>query len=159
DFVTFAPDAISPFGGHAVSHSEPGNREKGQAMMKQLDREKTIQDFIAAAEFLKNHPFTTGKIGVVGFCWGGGMTNTLAVRMPDLGAAVPFYGEQPAAADVPKIKAPLLIHYAGLDERLNKGWPAYETALKAAGRPTRCIFTKAHSTLSITTMMVRAIAK
>jgi len=84
--------------------------------------------------FLKAHSLTNGKVGVVGFCWGGGMTNTLAVRVPDLGAAVPYYGAQPSAADVPKIKAPLLIHYAGLDERVNAGWPAYEAALKAAGK-------------------------
>jgi carboxymethylenebutenolidase len=134
NFVAFAPDAISPLGGHAVSQSEPGNREKGQQMMNQLDPTKRIEDFVAAVEFLKTHPATTGKVGVVGFCWGGGMTNTLAVRVTDLAAAVPFYGAQPAAADVPKIKAPLLIHYAGLDERLNKGWPAYEAALKAAGK-------------------------
>ena len=134
NFVTFAPDATLPLGGHAVSKSEPGNREKGQQMMNQLDPAKTTEDFIAAVDFLKTHPSTTGKVGVVGFCWGGGMTNTLAVRVPDLACAVPFYGAQPAAADIPKIKAPLLIHYAGLDERLNKGWPAYEAALKAAGK-------------------------
>ena len=132
--MAFAPDATLPLGGHAVSHSEPGNREKGQQMMNQLDPAKTIEDFIAAVEFLKTHPATTGKVGVVGFCWGGVMTNTLAVRVPDLACAVPFHGAQPAAADVPKIKAPLLIHYAGLDERLNKGWPAYEATLKAAGK-------------------------
>jgi carboxymethylenebutenolidase len=134
NFVAFAPDAVSPLGGHAVSQSAPGNREKGQQMMNQLDPAKRIEDFIAAADFLKTHPSTTGRIGVVGFCWGGGMTNTLAVRVPDLAAAVPYYGAQPTAADVAKIKAPLLIHYAGLDERLNKGWPAYEAALKAAGK-------------------------
>lgn len=128
NFVAFAPDAISSLGGH------PGNTEKAQQLMAQLDPEKRTQDFIAAVNFLKTHPSTTGRIGVVGFCWGGGMTNTLAVRVPDLAAAVPFYGAQPAAAEVAKIQAPLLIQYAGLDERVNAGWPAYEAALKAAGK-------------------------
>ncbi len=134
NFVAFMVDAISPAGGWEVSQSAPNNREKGQKMMSQLDRAQTIEDYIAAVRFLKTHPLTNGKVGVVGFCWGGGMANTLAVRVPDLDAAVPYYGEQPSAADVVKIKAPLLIHYAGLDDRLNKGWPAYETALKAAGK-------------------------
>jgi carboxymethylenebutenolidase len=134
NFVAFAPDAVSPVGGYAVSQSRPGNREKGQEMMSQLDPVKRTEDFIAAIAFLKTHELTTGRVGVVGFCWGGGMTNTLAVRVPDLGAAVPYYGGQPAAADVAKINAPLLIHYGGLDERLNAGWPAYEAALKGAGK-------------------------
>ena len=128
NFVAFAPDALSSLGGH------PGNTEKAQQMMDSLDPEKRTQDFIAAATFLKTHSLTNGKVGVVGFCWGGGMTNTLAVRMPDLGAAAPYYGAQPAAADVAKIKAPLLIQYGGLDERLVRGWPPFEAALKAAGK-------------------------
>ena len=134
NFVAFAPDAVATLGGWEVSKSGPGHREKGQAMMKQLDPEKQVEDFIAAFEFLKKHPYTTGRIGVVGFCWGGGMTNTLAVRIPDLAAAVPFYGAQPKAEDVRKIHAPLLLHYAELDEHLTAGWPAYEAALKAAGK-------------------------
>lgn len=134
NFVAFMVDAISPLGGWAVSRSAPNNREKGQQMMSQLDAAKRTEDFVAAVRFLKGHSLTNGKVGVVGFCWGGGMTNTLAVRVPDLDAAVPYYGGQPSAADVPKIKAPLLIHYAGLDERVNAGWPAYEAALKAAGK-------------------------
>lgn len=135
NFVGFMVDAISPLGGWAVSRSAPpNNREKGQQMMAQLDAVKRTEDFIAAVRFLKAHPLTNGKVGVVGFCWGGGMTNTLAVRVPDLDAAVPYYGAQPSAADIPKIKAPLLIHYAGLDERVNAGWPAYEAGLKAAGK-------------------------
>lgn len=134
NFVAFMVDAISPLGGWTVSRSAPNNREKGQQMMSQLDAAKRTEDFVAAVRFLKGHSLTNGKVGVVGFCWGGGMTNTLAVRVPDLDAAVPYYGGQPSAADVPKIKAPLLIHYAGLDERVNAGWPAYEAALKAAGK-------------------------
>jgi carboxymethylenebutenolidase len=134
NFVAFMVDAISPLGGWAVSQSAPNNREKGQQMMSQLDAAKRTEDFVAAVSFLKAHALTNGKVGVVGFCWGGGMTNTLAVRVPDLDAAVPYYGGQPSAADVPKIKTPLLIHYAGLDERVNAGWPAYEAALKAAGK-------------------------
>jgi carboxymethylenebutenolidase len=93
-----------------------------------------LEDFIAAFEYLKTHPGSTGKVGVVGFCFGGGVSNAMAVRLPDLAAAVPFYGRQAAAEDVPKIEAPLLIHYAGLDERINAGWPAYEKALKENGK-------------------------
>jgi carboxymethylenebutenolidase len=134
NFVAFMVDAISPLGGWAVSQSAPNNREKGQQMMAQLDATKRTEDFIAAFAFLKSHPVTNGRVGAVGFCWGGGMVNTLAVRVPELGAAVPYYGAQPAAADVAKIQAPLLIHYGGLDERVNAGWPAYEAALKSAGK-------------------------
>jgi carboxymethylenebutenolidase len=128
NFMAFAPDALTTLGGH------PGNTEKAQQMMGSLDPEKRTQDFIAAVRHMKNHPMGNGKAGVVGFCWGGGMTNTLAVRMPDLDAAVPYYGGQPSAADTAKIKAPMLIHYGGLDERLVKGWPAFEAALKANGK-------------------------
>jgi len=126
NFVAFAPDGLTSVGGY------PGDDEKGGELFRKVDREKMTQDFVAAAEWLKKRPDCTGKIGVVGFCFGGGIANTLAVRMgSDLSAAVPFYGGQPPAADVAKIKAPLLIHYAGLDQRVNAGWPAYEAALKA----------------------------
>jgi carboxymethylenebutenolidase len=126
-FLTLAPDALTPLGGY------PGNDDEGRTLQRQLDRGKMTEDFVAAALHLKSHPECSGRIGVVGFCFGGGMANTLAVRLPDLAAAVPFYGGQPAAEDVPKIKAPLLLHYGGLDTRVNKGWPDYEAALKANG--------------------------
>ena len=124
-FLTLAPDELSSLGGY------PGDDEKGVAMQAKLDQKKMMEDWAASASYLKSHPECTGKIGVVGFCYGGGVANNLAVRMPDLGAAVPFYGMQPSAEDVAKIKAPLLIHYGGLDNRVNAGWPAFETALKA----------------------------
>jgi carboxymethylenebutenolidase len=127
-FLAFAPDALTPSGGY------PGNDDEGRAMQQKLDRNKITEDFIAAAKFLRAHPDCNGLLGVTGFCFGGGMANTLAVRIPDLvKAAVPFYGGQPKAEEVPKIKASLLLHYAALDERVNAGWPAYEAALKAAG--------------------------
>lgn len=125
NFVAFAPDALTPLGGY------PGDEEKAIKLFAELDPKKRLQDFVAGAEFLKSRPETTGKIGAVGFCFGGGVANSLAVLLPDLGAAVPFYGNQPSAADTAKIKAPLLIHYAGLDERVTSGWPAFEAALKA----------------------------
>jgi carboxymethylenebutenolidase len=100
--------------------------------MQKLDSQSTIQNFVAAVKYLKTHPKSTGKVGVTGFCWGGGVTNQIAVNSPDLKAAAPFYGRQPAPEDVPKIKASLLLHYAGLDERINKGIPAFEAALKEA---------------------------
>lgn len=126
NFIAFAPDGLTSVGGY------PGDDEKGGQLFGTVDRGKMTQDFVAAAYWLKGRPDCTGKIGVVGFCFGGGIANTLAVRLgSDLSAAVPFYGGQPAAADVAKIKAPLLIHYAGLDTRVNGGWPAYETALKS----------------------------
>lgn len=125
-FIAFAPDGLTSVGGY------PGDDEKGGAAFRNVDRDKMLQDFVASARWLKARSDCTGKIGVVGFCFGGGVSNTLAVRMgSDLSAAVPFYGGQPQAADVAKIKAPLLIHYAGLDTRVNAGWPAYEEALKA----------------------------
>ena len=125
NYVAFAPDALTPLGGY------PGDEEKAAKAFATLDPVKRTEDLVTGAEFLKARPECAGKIGAVGFCFGGGISNLLATRLPDLGGAVPFYGAQPAAADVAKIKAPLLIHYAGLDERINAGWPAYETALKA----------------------------
>ncbi|HCW08029.1 MAG TPA: dienelactone hydrolase [Cytophagales bacterium] len=123
-FVSLAPDALTPLGGY------PGNDDKGRELQSKRDRNEMLEDFIAAAEFLKKHEYCNGKVGVVGFCFGGWITNMMAVRIPDLNAAVPFYGGQPTSEDVPKIKAPLLLHYAGLDTRINEGWPAYEKALK-----------------------------
>ena len=126
NFVAFAPDALTPLGGY------PGDEDKAREAFAKLDQAKTREDFVAAAAVLKSLPQCTGKVGVVGFCYGGAISNMLATRIPDLAAAVPFYGTQPAAADVPKIKAPLLIHYADNDDRVNQGWPAYEAALKAS---------------------------
>jgi len=126
NFIAFAPDGLTSVGGY------PGDYEKGGQLFAKVDKPKMTEDFLAAARWLKSRSDCTGKIGVVGFCFGGGISNTLAVRMgADLGAAAPFYGAQPSAADAAKIKAPLLIHYAGLDTRINGGWPAYEEALKA----------------------------
>ncbi len=123
-FISVAPDALTPLGGY------PGNDDQGRELQSKRDRNEMSEDFIAAYDFLKNHNDCNGKIGVVGFCFGGGIANMMAVRIPELSASVPFYGGQPATADVPKIKAPLLLHYAGLDTRVNEGWPAYEAALK-----------------------------
>ena len=126
-FLAFAPDALTPLGGY------PGNDDDGRALQAKRDGEEMTEDFIAAAKLLQAHSLSSGKVGVVGFCFGGGMANTLAVRIPEvIKAAVPFYGRQPSADDVPKIKAPLLLHYAELDTRINDGWPAYEAALKKA---------------------------
>ncbi len=124
-FVALAPDGLTPLGGY------PGTDDEGKVMQKTLDKGKLTQDFIAAYTHLKSDANSTGKIGVVGFCYGGGVSNAMAVRLPDLAAAVPFYGRQPTTEDVVNIKAPLLLHYAGLDKRVNKGWPDYEKALKA----------------------------
>ncbi|WP_209329027.1 dienelactone hydrolase family protein [Lunatimonas salinarum] len=126
-FVAFAPDALTPFGGY------PGTDDEGRAMQAKRDREEMLQDFIAAYDFLKKQPHCTGKVGVVGFCFGGWVSNMMAVRITDLGAAVPFYGGQASAEDAVHIKAPLQLHYAELDTRVNEGWPAYEVALKAHG--------------------------
>lgn len=123
-FVSLAPDALTPLGGY------PGNDDDGRALQRQRDRDEMLEDFIAAYEYLKAHPNSTGKVGVVGFCFGGWISNMMAVRVPGLAASVPFYGGQPPAESVPEIKAPLLLHYAGLDTRVNEGWPAYEEALK-----------------------------
>ena len=127
-FIAFAPDALTPLGGY------PGNDDEGRAMQRERDRDEMLEDFIAAVHVMQNHEKCTGKVGCVGFCYGGGVSNALAVRIPDLAAAVPFYGRQAAAADVPQINAPLLIHYGELDTRVNEGWPAYKAALDAAGK-------------------------
>ncbi len=123
-FITLAPDALTPLGGY------PGNDDDGRAMQSKLDPNKMLEDFISAYEYLASHEDCTGKVGVVGFCFGGWIANMMAVRIPSLSAAVPFYGGQPSAEDTEKIKAPLMLHYAGLDTRVNEGWPAYEDALK-----------------------------
>ncbi len=125
--VAFAPDALTPLGGY------PGDEEKAVQLFGQLDAAKRTEDLVTAYGVLKARPECAGKVGAVGFCFGGGMVNTFAVRLPDLAAAVPFYGGQPNATDTAKIKAPLMLHYAGLDDRINTGWPAYEGALKANG--------------------------
>ena len=123
-FISIAPDALTPLGGY------PGDDDKGREMQAKRDKNEMLEDFIAAYEYLKKDPDCNGKIGVVGFCFGGGIANMMAVRLPDLSAAVPFYGAQPPKELVPQIKAPLLLHYAGLDTHVNEGWPAYEAALK-----------------------------
>lgn len=123
-FISIAPDALTPLGGY------PGTDDEGRALQSKRDRNEMLEDFIAGYHYLKDHKECNGKVGVVGFCFGGGIANMMAVRLPDLAAAVPFYGGQPPVEDVPKIKAPLLLHYAALDTRINEGWPAYEKALK-----------------------------
>jgi carboxymethylenebutenolidase len=128
-FLALAPDALTPLGGY------PGNDDEGRAMQAKRNPAQMIEDFIAAAELLKAHPKSNGKVGAVGFCYGGGVVNTLAFRIPKtIAAGVPFYGRQPSADNVPEIEAPLLIHYAGLDTRINEGWPAFERALKASNK-------------------------
>jgi len=127
NFLALAPDALTPVGGY------PGDEEKAAQLFSQLEAGKRTEDLLAAVPYLKSRPECTGKVGAVGFCFGGDIVNTMAVRFSDLGAAVPFYGSQPSAADAAKIKAPLLLHYAALDERIDAGWPAYEAALKANG--------------------------
>lgn len=127
NFIAFAPDGLFPLGGY------PGDEDKARDMFAKLDQVKTREDFVAAAGHLKNLPEGNGKVGVVGFCYGGGIANYLATRLPYLNAVVPFYGGQPAKEEVAKIKAPLLIHYAENDERLIAGWPNFEAALKSAG--------------------------
>jgi carboxymethylenebutenolidase len=126
NFVAFAPDALFPLGGY------PGTEDEARTLFQKLDQTKTREDFVAAFEWLKARKETTGKVGAVGFCYGGGMVNFLATRLPDLGAGVAFYGSAPNVEDVPKIKAPLVIQSAEVDERINASWPAYEAALKAA---------------------------
>ena len=124
NYVAFAPDALAPVGGY------PGDEEKARQLFASLDQKKMMEDLHAAVPFLKSRAECNGSIGAVGFCFGGGVANGMAVRFPDLGAAVPFYGRQPSAADTAKIKASLLIHYAGEDAGINAGWPAWEEALK-----------------------------
>lgn len=127
-FMALAPDGLSAKGGY------PGNDDQGRALQQQVDPEKLMNDFFAAIEFLPTVAGSTGKIGIIGFCYGGGVANAAAVAYPELAAAVPFYGMQPRPEDVPRIRAPLLLHYAGLDTRVNAGWPAYKAALKANGK-------------------------
>ena len=124
-YIALAPDGLSSVGGY------PGNDEEGKVLQQKVDPTKLMNDFFAAVEFMKQHPDASGKVGITGFCYGGGVSNAAAVAYPELDCAVPFYGRQPAAADVPKIKAPILLHYAALDKNINEGWPAYEAALKA----------------------------
>ena len=124
-FISIAPDALTPLGGY------PGNDDAGRDMQSKRDKNEMLENFIDAYNYLKNHENCNGKVGVVGFCFGGGIANSMAVRIPTLNAAVPFYGSQPTAEEVPGIHAPLLLHYAELDTRITGGWPAYEAALKA----------------------------
>lgn len=128
-FLALGPDGLSSLGGY------PGNDDEGRTMQRSLDRAKLMEDFFAGFEHLVNHPQSTGKVGAVGFCYGGGVCNALAVAYPNMGASVPFYGRQPRAEDVPSIEAPLLLHYAERDDRINKGWPAYKAALEKQGKP------------------------
>ena len=126
-FMTLAPDGLTSVGGY------PGNDAEGRELQSGVDPEKLMNDFFAAVEFMMAHEGSTGNVGITGFCYGGGVANAAAVAYPELKAAVPYYGRQPDPADVPRIEAALLIHYAGLDDRVNEGWPAYEAALEAAG--------------------------
>ena len=126
NFMAFAPDALTPLGGY------PGDEDKARDLFGKLDQSKTREDFVAAAGYLKKRADCDGKFGAVGFCYGGGVAHMLSTRLPDLNAAVSFYGNHPATEDAAKVKAPLLIHFAGIDERINASWPAYEAALKAA---------------------------
>lgn len=126
-FISLAPDALTPLGGY------PGNDDDGRELQRKRDRDAMLEDFMAAFEYLKSHPECSGKVGVVGFCFGGWISNMMAVKLPNLGAAVPFYGGQPTE-DIEKIKAPLLLHFGELDKRVNQGWPAYESALKEYGK-------------------------
>jgi len=127
-FMAMAPDGLTSVGGY------PGNDEEGRDLQRTVDGEKLVNDFFAGFEYLLNHDDSTGKVGAVGFCYGGGVVNAIAVAYPELAAAAPFYGRQPSAEDAASIEASLLLHYAELDERINEGWPAYEAALKAAGK-------------------------
>ena len=128
DFVALGPDALTPLGGY------PGNDDDGREMQRELDRDVMMEDWVAAFEFLRTHSTTTGRVGAVGFCYGGGVVNQLAVRLPNLGAGAPFYGAAPPPESVSLIQAPLLIHYAGLDDRINGRWPDYQEALDANGK-------------------------
>ncbi len=124
-FLALGPDALTTVGGY------PGTDDAGRDLQAKMDRDKITEDFVDAAVWLRDHSMSSGKVGAVGFCFGGGVCNTLAVRHDWLAASAPFYGRQAAAEDVPKIKAPLMLHYAALDTGINEGWPAYEAALKA----------------------------
>ena len=126
-FLALAPDALSSQGG------TPKDQDQAIALIGKLNKQETVKNYLAAVKYLKTHPRSTGKVGVIGFCWGGGIANEVAVNSADLSAAVPYYGPQPASEEVPKIKVPLLLHYASLDERINKGIAAFEAALKSAG--------------------------
>jgi len=128
-FMAFAPDALTPLGGY------PGNEDKAREEFAKLDQAKAREDFVAAAGWLQARPDGNGKVGVVGFCYGGGIAHMLATRLPQLAAAVPFYGNSPAPEEAAKVKAPLLVQLAAVDERINAAWPAYEAALKAANVP------------------------
>jgi carboxymethylenebutenolidase len=133
-FIALGPDALWPLGGYpATDKYDAANDEKAVEMQRSLNGPKITEDFVAAAQFMLKHPNSTGRLGATGFCFGGGMVNTLAIRVPELAAGAPYYGAAPMAADVPKIKASLVLHYAAMDDRINGMWPAYETALKAAG--------------------------
>ncbi len=127
-FLALAPDGLSSVGGY------PGNDDKGRELQAKVDPAKLMNDFFAAIEWLMKHDASNGKVGMTGFCYGGGVSNAAAVAYPELAAAVPFYGRQPDAKDVPRVKAPLLLHYGELDKAINEGWPAYEQALKANGK-------------------------
>lgn len=127
-FIAFAPDALTPLGGY------PGDDDKGRELQGQRDGDEMFEDFVAAVGYLQGHPDSTGKVGVVGFCYGGGVAMRLAVRFPDLNAAVPFYGRHPSAEDAAKIRAPLMLHHAGLDDRINATWPEFEKNLQANGQ-------------------------
>ena len=127
-FIALAPDGLTSVGGY------PGNDEQGLALQQKVDPTRLMNDFFAAVEWLMHHDASTGKVGITGFCYGGGVANAAAVAYPELGAAVSFYGRQPGADEVSRIQAPLMLHYAGLDTRINEGWPAFEQALKANGK-------------------------
>lgn len=127
-FIAFAPDALTPLGGY------PGNDDDGRELQRQRDKDEMVEDFVAAVEFVRQHPDCTGKVGAVGFCFGGEVSLRLAIQLPDLAAAVAFYGVHPAASEAGAIRAPLMLHHAGLDERVNASWPNFEKALQSAGR-------------------------
>jgi len=133
-FISIAPDALTPLGGY------PGNDDEGREMQRKRDKNEMLEDFIAAYNYLKNHKDCNGKIGVVGFCFGGWISNMMAVRIPKLSAAVPYYGSQPKTEEVPKINAPLLIHYAELDKRVNEGWPTYEKDLNENNKELKLLY-------------------
>lgn len=127
-FIAFAPDALTPSGGY------PGNDDDGRTLQRQRDRDEMVEDFVAAVGFLQEHPDCSGKVGSVGFCFGGGMSMKLAVRLPTLGAAVAFYGRHPDPGDAAAIRAPLMLHHGELDERVNATWPGFKKALQTADR-------------------------